>query len=98
MKSIIRFLTLLFGLASGFLSVAVEVERFEKLNTSDGLSQSSVLSSFCDSRGFLWFGTMDGLNCYDGYTFHVYRKKPNDPYSLSNNRIVKIWEDSNKFI
>lgn len=81
-----------------FTSFAIEVERFEKLNTPDGLSQSSVLSSFCDSRGFLWFGTMDGLNRYDGYNFHVYRKKPNDSFSLSNNRIIKIWEDSNKFI
>lgn len=77
---------------------AVEVERFELLNTNDGLSQNSVQSIFCDSRGYMWFGTMDGLNRYDGYEFKIYKTQYNNPYSLTNNRIVSIWEDSRGFI
>ncbi|WP_423127710.1 hybrid sensor histidine kinase/response regulator transcription factor [Gaoshiqia sp. Z1-71] len=77
---------------------AIEIERFELLNTRDGLSQNSVQSIFCDSRGFMWFGTMDGLNQYDGYEFKVYKTNYNDPNSLTNNRIVKIWEDKRGFL
>lgn len=98
LKPLIKYLAFFLFTFLQLISYAIEVERFEKLNTRDGLSQSSVLSSFCDSRGFLWFGTMDGLNRYDGYSFHVYRKNPNDLFSISSNRIVKIWEDSNHFI
>ncbi|WP_170111287.1 two-component regulator propeller domain-containing protein [Mangrovibacterium marinum] len=96
-----QFLKLFFGLLFiGFRGVlwAVEVERFELLNTNDGLSQNSVQSIFCDSRGYMWFGTMDGLNRYDGYNFKVYKTQYNNPYSLTNNRIVSIWEDQHGFI
>ncbi|MCW0484382.1 ATP-binding protein [Prolixibacteraceae bacterium A06] len=77
---------------------AIDIERFEVLNTSDGLSQNSVQSIFCDSRGYMWFGTMDGLNRYDGYEFKIFKTNFNDPYSLTNNRIVSIWEDRQGFI
>ena len=90
-------LLILFFFRSSSVS-AVEVQRFEVLDTSDGLSQNSVQSIFCDSRGYMWFGTMDGLNRYDGYNFTIYKTQYNDPYSLTNNRIVSIWEDRRGFI
>jgi ligand-binding sensor domain-containing protein len=96
-----HFLSLLFGLLLTCVHCslwAVEVERFEVLNTKDGLSQNSVQSIFCDSRGYMWFGTMDGLNRYDGYEFKTYKTQYNNPYSLTNNRIVSIWEDKRGFI
>lgn len=77
---------------------AIEIERFELLNTGDGLSQNSVQSIFCDSRGYMWFGTMDGLNQYDGYEFKIYKANDSDPYTLTNNRIISIWEDQHGFI
>jgi PAS domain S-box-containing protein len=46
-----------------------------------------------DSKGFLWFGTYDGLNRYDGYHFKVYKNDPDNPYSLSKNNIECIFED-----
>lgn len=45
------------------------VLRFDRISIEQGLSQSSVHVIFQDSRGFLWFGTQDGLNRYDGYSF-----------------------------
>jgi len=76
----------------------IEIERFDHLNTRDGLSQNSVLSAYCDHIGFLWFGTMNGLNRYDGYSFKVYKARPGEAYMLSNNRISGIWEDQRGFL
>ena len=50
--------------------------KFNHLQTDDGLSQSNVLCIFQDSRGFMWFGTEDGLNKYDGYNFKIYKNDP----------------------
>ena len=66
---------------------------FENLSVEQGLSQSSVLSICQDSMGFLWIGTEDGLNKYDGYKFTVYKNTPNDPTSLGDNRVNAIIED-----
>ena len=67
--------------------------RFEHLSLEDGLSQNSVLAMLQDHRGFLWFGTQDGLNRYDGYTFTVFKNDPDDPNSLSLNSILALHED-----
>ena len=66
------------------------------LGIENGLSNNSVTSIFQDHRGFLWFGTYDGLNRYDGYYFKVFRNHLNDNNSLPNNRIAAIVEDDNK--
>ncbi|MDB5232702.1 MAG: response regulator [Chitinophagaceae bacterium] len=66
--------------------------KFQHLQTAAGLSQSNVLSIIQDSRGFMWFGTRDGLNKYDGYTFTVYKNDPRNPNSISNNYIAGIKE------
>lgn len=66
--------------------------KFETISIEQGLSQSSVRSIMQDSRGFLWFGTEDGLNKYNGYGFKVYRPHPDDPNALSSSFIYKIFE------
>jgi hypothetical protein len=70
-----------------------QAARFERLSTEDGLSHSSVTCILQDHRGFMWFGTGDGLNKYDGYTFTVYRRDPEDPGSLRDDAIASIYED-----
>jgi len=67
--------------------------RFDHISIEQGLSQSSVRVIFQDSRGFLWFGTEDGLNRYDGYTFKTYKPDPDAPNSLSDRWITSIVED-----
>ena len=67
--------------------------RFESISIEQGLSQSVALSILQDSRGFMWFGTQDGLNRYDGYEFVVYKHDPEDPHSISDNFVQSIFED-----
>lgn len=67
--------------------------KFDHFGTGNGLSQSNVLCILQDSHGFMWFGTRDGLNRYDGYTFTVYRNKAGDATSISNSFIVSLCED-----
>lgn len=59
-----------------------------------GLSHSTVNCILQDSYGFLWFGTEDGLNRYDGYDLTVYKHNPDDPHSLSHNNVWSLFEDS----
>jgi PAS domain S-box-containing protein len=67
--------------------------RFTHLTTTDGLANSHVEVIFQDSRGFMWFGTRDGLSRYDGYRFITYRHNPDNPNSLMGNNISDIIED-----
>ncbi|MEO5999461.1 MAG: two-component regulator propeller domain-containing protein [Chitinophagaceae bacterium] len=69
--------------------------RFDHLNRRNGLSHSHVMCILQDSRGFMWFGTADGLNKYDGNEFKVYKNDRNNENSLSSNHITCITEDSN---
>lgn len=67
--------------------------KFTHLSNLDGLSQSTVHCILKDKYGFMWFGTEDGLNKYDGYKFTVYRNNPKDTTSLRSNNIQVIYED-----
>jgi two-component system sensor histidine kinase ChiS len=68
--------------------------KFRHLSLEEGLSQSTINTIFQDSQGFLWIGTQDGLNKYDGYQFTIYRHHPKNPHSLSHNLVFAIEEDS----
>lgn len=73
---------------------------FKHLSTADGLSNFTVLSIAQDHQGFMWFGTMDGLNRYDGKKIKIYREDPDDPYSIGNNFIntLQVSSDSGIWI
>jgi GAF domain-containing protein/ligand-binding sensor domain-containing protein len=66
---------------------------FKRLTLDDGLSQSSINCIVQDAQGFMWFGTQDGLNRYDGYEIKVYRHDPENPHSLSDRWIVGCRRD-----
>ncbi|WP_179830340.1 two-component regulator propeller domain-containing protein [Spirosoma fluviale] len=66
---------------------------FKHITTDEGLSQSNVTAILQDRQGFMWFGTQDGLNKYDGYTFTLYQNDPRQPASLSDNYIGALYED-----
>lgn len=67
--------------------------RFDHILTEQGLSSGEVWSILRDRRGFLWFGTLDGLDRFDGYNVKVFLYFLTDPASLSDNAIRTICED-----
>ncbi len=67
--------------------------QFEHLTSEHGLTQNDVNCILQDHQGFLWFGTHDGLNRYDGYKFEVFQSDPNDAESISSNLIFTLVED-----
>lgn len=70
------------------------VEHFDNTN---GLTQNTVVAIMEDTRGFLWFGSHDGLLRYDGYQFKVFRPDPDKPKnSLSHARIYNLYQTQNK--
>lgn len=68
--------------------------KFERLTIHDGLSQNTVQCIIKDSKGFMWFGTVDGLNKFNSYTFTHYQKKIGDTSSITSNTITCLFEDS----
>lgn len=85
------FITL--GVLCNFCANAQQKIKFTHLTTDDGLSQSVVRCILKDKHGFIWFGTSDGLNRYDGYSFTVYRNIPQNTHSLNGNSIGALFED-----
>jgi signal transduction histidine kinase/ligand-binding sensor domain-containing protein/DNA-binding response OmpR family regulator len=82
-----------------FLSFSISFAQqltFEKLSDKDGLVNSNVTSILKDDRGFMWFGTFNGLSRYDGYTFTNYTTQAKDSTSISGNQIRCLFESSNK--
>lgn len=78
--------------------LAIEIDRFEHINTDNGLSQNTITSLYTDHQGFLWIGTMNGLNRYDGYSFKIFRNRPGHNSSLTHNRVVSIRDDARQFL
>lgn len=80
-------LILLYAMATAHVSAVNRSFYFEHLKVEDGLAQNTVMAILQDSKGFMWFGTKDGLNRYDGYQFRTFRNDPSDSTSLGNNYV-----------
>lgn len=86
------FLGCLLSVCGGW-GVRAQPFRVDHIGVNDGLTQGSVYYMLKDSRGFMWFGTQDGLNRYDGHRFRTYRPKDNGEGSILGNNIFGIVED-----
>ena len=96
MKTFSTNLTLALGLLLFSLYIfgaELSNPRFKLLSTQNGLSQKTVQAIYQDSIGFLWFGTQEGLNLYDGRGITVFRNNLTDKTSISNDVIRSICED-----
>ena len=94
---------LLFSLALvGAIAAAsppgIDEVRFRWLDVSDGLSQATARAIHQDQRGFIWVGTQDGLNRFDGQRFEVFRHTPGNDASIGDNHIVDLAEDQAGFL
>lgn len=84
------FIWLTANVLAGFENQSICFRRF---STTEGLSHNEVLCILQDHKGFMWFGTYDGLNRFDGYTFKVYRNEQRNSNSLSGNVVYDLYED-----
>jgi len=71
---------------------------FDKLTSEEGLSYNKVQCILEDKQGFIWFGTVSGLNRYDGYTFKIFENIPGDSSTLPGNDIVSLYQDHESLI
>jgi len=81
-----------------FLLLSVHCGRsqfyyFRHFQVENGLSNNAVICSLQDKKGFLWFGTKDGLDRFDGYSFKIFRSDPDDSGSIGSNFIHSLYED-----
>ncbi len=84
------FIILMTGI---ILFPATKTVQFSHISIEHGLSQTCVACIYQDKIGFMWFGTLDGLNRYDGRNIKIYQTNPNDPNSLSDNTVWAICGD-----
>ncbi|MBO6238427.1 MAG: histidine kinase, partial [Bacteroidales bacterium] len=92
-KSVIAVLLLLLGVLWAGPLRADGNYYFKTLNVQSGLSQNTVNAILQDRQGYMWFGTKDGLNRYDGIRFRIFKHSP-EGTGLSSNFITALCEDA----
>lgn len=83
---------------TSFFCSSAHAYNLRQINSIDGLSNSSVICIMQDDERFLWIGTYDGLNVYDGHNIRTYKPAINNTTGLSSNVIRKILETSTDYI
>jgi len=83
---------------SFFLTFSLYAYNLRQLSSREGLSNSAILSICRDSEGFLWFGSVDGLNVYNGVDIHIFKPNVNTPGSPSGNLIEEVKEGEDGII
>jgi len=91
------FLICFFG-CSGTAVAQSEGYQFARYSTEKGLSHNQINCFLKDKQGFLWIGTADGLNRFDGYSFKIFKNDPADSTSLADNNITGLFEDPDGYI
>jgi len=87
-------LNVVFCILPGYLKAQSSPLKFEYLTAIDGLSHNKVQCILQDRQGYIWFGTIYGLNRYDGYTFKIFENIPGDSSSIANNNIIGLYQDN----
>ncbi len=91
----VTIIIFVFCLLHAFLFGEINNYRFDRLTEDDGLSDDVIEMIYQDKYGFMWFGTVNGLNRYDGYKFTIFTNDPNDAYSIGHNHVNSCYEDKN---
>src|SRR5688572_9201464 len=93
------YMKIFFLVVAGFIPIYIIGQapnlKFKHITPEQGLSNSTIESICQDHRGFMWFGTRDGLNRFDGNQMVVYKYDATDSTSLSDNFVTYIYEDRN---
>lgn len=90
----LKLVIILFLISCGIYTAHAQSNKyqFSHLDITNGLSRNQVNCIYKDSKGFMWFGTMAGLNRYDGYTFKIFKHIANDNNSINDDYIESIYE------
>jgi ligand-binding sensor domain-containing protein/signal transduction histidine kinase/DNA-binding response OmpR family regulator len=88
-----KITTFLFAIFDMLAAIHAQPYYFKHYQVENGLSNNSVSSSLQDKNGFLWFGTINGLNRFDGYSFKVFQHNPEDSTSIGSNFIRCLCQD-----
>jgi ligand-binding sensor domain-containing protein/signal transduction histidine kinase/DNA-binding response OmpR family regulator len=88
-----KITSFLFCFAGMFSTLSAQEYYFKHYHVENGLSNNSVNCSLQDKNGFLWFGTINGLNRFDGYSFRIFRHDPQDSTSIGSNFIRCLYQD-----
>ena len=89
-QRLLVFLTLFF--TSALVLGQQNQIQFARLDLADGLSHNQVNAILKDAKGFMWFGTLSGLNRYDGYQFKTFRNDPRDTSTIVDDFVTAIFE------
>jgi PAS domain S-box-containing protein len=98
-KSLALTILLLFSVLAAFrfpdtlYAQTIDDFKFEHISIEHGLSQGTISCIIQDNRGFMWFGTENGLNRYDGHEFKTFTSDSNKPDTLSHNRVISIFKE-----
>jgi signal transduction histidine kinase/ligand-binding sensor domain-containing protein/DNA-binding response OmpR family regulator len=90
MRLVVKLIVVAYLFCTGILQAQQPAYHFRHLDFSQGLSHNQVSAIYKDRRGFMWFGTMSGLNRYDGYVIKTFHHSIKDSTSLSDDYISKI--------
>lgn len=88
----------IFSTATGRIYAQGPQLNFKRINNENGLSNSTIETIFQDSRGFMWFGTRDGLNRFDGYQMLIFKYDASDSNSIGDSYITSIYEDGDRYL
>ncbi|MEJ7768380.1 MAG: two-component regulator propeller domain-containing protein [Chitinophagaceae bacterium] len=94
----IRLLLLLAFLLITVINIKGQSYYFSHLQVENGLTNNAVVCSLQDKKGFMWFGTRDGLNRFDGLSFKNFLHDPDNAKSLGNNLIHCLYEDNDEIL
>ncbi|MBN1986800.1 MAG: hypothetical protein JW761_10880, partial [Prolixibacteraceae bacterium] len=98
MKIVVKFIFLICVVLLASSKLPGQDVKFRQIDINDGLSQNAVFAILQDSEGFMWFGTKDGLNRYDGYNFVIHQHNLFDSTTISANQINTMLEDRQRNI
>ncbi|MCH5718047.1 ligand-binding sensor domain-containing protein [Niabella hibiscisoli] len=87
------FIPILFACLYSTAGLKAQPFYFRHYEVEDGLSNNTVIAALQDSHGFIWLGTSEGLNRFDGNNFKVYRHQANKKHSLKSNSVYCLYED-----
>ena len=90
-----RIFLICYFLCVHILTCSTQSISFRHLTTDNGLSHNSIISIYQDERGFMWFGTRNGVSLYNGKDFKIYQKEKNNSNSILYNDIYHITGDQN---